>query len=499
MRGWAERAAVAALLAVCAWSCGALAYVFGRAVPFPFELEWGESASLCMAHRLASGQPLYAAPSLEHVAVPYPPLYYALGAVLARWLGWGLPTFRLLSLAAFVATAAGMAWLVRRETANRTAAVVAVGCYAAFFELSGAWYHLARVDSLFVCLLWWGLATLCCARSQRTVLLAAGLFSLAFLVKQTLLLVLPFLLVIVVVARRRWWVAFVAVLGGLLGLSVLAGDRLSNGWFRFYVFEFQVQRGFHLELATAFLRQAGLPLALVAAAGALAWMRGARQTPQVALRQWPWLLATAGCLAVGLAAIAQPGGAFNNAMPLFACLGTLAGLGFGFFPAGTRTIEWRSMYCLLLAGACAAAGYDPGRYVPRPADLAAGRRVVEVLAALPDPVWIPHTPSYYFLTGHRPFAHQAALWDIGRSDATEAKRVVVEALLAAIARRAFSGVVLGREEGLVHAALRQAGYRPVFLHAEPDGLWTKTGFRWRPEVLFLRDAHAARTPPASPR
>lgn len=497
-RRWAERAALAALLAVSVWHCLALGYVFARAVPFPFELEWSESASLCMAHRLAAGQPLYAAPSLEHVPVAYPPLYYVLGVILAGWLGWGLPALRVLSVAAFVATAAGIAWLTRRETASRAAALVAVGCHAACFELSGAWYHLARVDSLFVCLLWWGLAVLHGARGRRAALLAAGLFFLAFLVKQTLLLFLPFLLLTALVARRRWAGTFAISLGVLLGTAVAAGNHLTGGWFRFYILDFQVQRGFDATLAAAYLRQSWVPLALLGAAVALAWVRGGR-AGAAARRHWPWLVAAAACLAVGLAAIAQPGGAANNAMPLFACVATLAGLGFAFFPPEPRAGAWRAGYCLLLAGALVAARYDPGRYVPRAVDRAAGQRVVAALAGLPDPVWIPHTPSYYFLTGHRPFAHQAALWDIGKSDKTEARRELVAEILTAIGRRAFSGVVLGGQEGLIHAALRQHGYRPVALHPGPDGLWAKTGFRWRPEVLFLRDGG---TPPgelAAPR
>ncbi len=481
------------MLVVCGWYCAALAYVVVRAVPFPFELEWSESASLCMAHRVATGQPLYAAPSIEHVPVPYPPLYYVLGGYLARWLGWGLPTLRLLSLAAFLATVAGMAWLVRRETASWAAALVAVGCYAACFEPSGAWYHLARIDSLFVCFLWWGLAVLHRASSHRATLLAAALFFLAFLVKQTLLLLLPFLLVIVLVARRSWMATFAASLGALLGLTVLVGNHLTGGWFHFYILDYQVQRGFDLALVAAYLRQVWVPLALLGAAVALARLLGARSGREAARRYCPWLLAAAGSLAVGLSAIAQPGGAANNAMPLYACLATLAGIGFALIPPHSQHGVFRAVYCLLLGGALAALWYDPGKYTPRAVDYAAGQRVVKALSGLPDPVWIPHTPSYYFLTGHRPFAHQVALWDIGKSVDTQAQRKLVGQILTAISRRTFAGV-----EGHIHAALRQHGYRSIRLHPEPDGLWAKTGFRWRPEVLFLRDKATGQGGPLAP-
>lgn len=482
------RVVLAALLVVCGWYCVALAHVFVRAVPFPFELEWAESASLCMAHRVATGQPLYTAPSIEHTPVPYPPLFFFLGGHLARWVGLGLPMLRLLSLAAFVATAAGIAWLVRRETTSWAAAFVAVGCYAACFELSGAWYHLARIDSLFVCCLWWGLAVLHRAASHRAALLAAALFFLAFLAKQTLLLFLPFLLVIVWLAKRRWMATFAASLGVAISIAVSVGNDLTDGWFRFYIFDFQVQRGFDLVLLLDYVKQFLVPLALFLTAVALAWSRGARHAWEAARRQWPWLLSAAASLAVALSAIAQPGGAANNAMPFCACLSTLVGLGFAHFAQEAGLGTARVGYCLLVGSALATLWYDPEGYAPHPVDYSAGRRVVEALAGLPDPVWIPHTASYYFLAGHRPFAHQATLWDIGRSDAVEAKRELVAQILAGISRHAFAGVVLGREEGLIHEALRQHGYRPVRLQSEPDGLWTKTGLRWRPEVLFLRDA-----------
>lgn len=103
---------------------------------------------------------------------------------------------------------------------------------------------------------------------------------------------------------------------------------------------------------------------------------------------------------------------------------------------------------------CAALWHNPGSYVPQREDSSAGRRVLEASAGLPDPVWIPHATGYYFLTGHRPFAHQASLWDSGKSNAVEAKRTLVAQMLAAINRRAFTGVVLGSKEGHIHAALR---------------------------------------------
>ncbi|HPC83010.1 MAG TPA: glycosyltransferase family 39 protein [Thermoanaerobaculaceae bacterium] len=485
-----ERVVRAALVGLCGWHCLALAFVFLRAAPFPYELEWMEGASLGMAHRASSGLPMYTPPSIEHTPVAYPPLYFLLGSVLVRWLGAALPALRALSLVAFGTTAAGMAWLVRRETTSWTAALAAVGCYAACFEASGAWYHLARVDSLFVCLVWWGLVALSRARSHRGMLAAALLFFAAFLTKQTLLLLLPFLLGLAIVGKRRWVATFAGSLGAGVGLAIFVGNRSTGGWFRYYILDMHAQRGFDLGLLAAYGRQFWLPLALLAGAVALAWARGGRGEGVVRRQVWPWLVATAGCLAVSGAAIAQPGGAANNAMPLYVCLATLAGLGFASFRREAGHDAFRTGYCLLLAGALAALWYDPGRYTPRAADYAAGRRVVEALAALPDPVWIPHTPSYYFLTGHRPFAHQVALWDVGKSDAVGAKRELVDQILAAIGRRAFSGVVLGRDEGLVHAALRQYGYRPVDLHPDPAGLWTRTGFRWRPEVLFLRDPAA---------
>src|ERR1017187_10900310 len=54
---------------------------------YPFPLEWLESNSLIEVHRILAGRQLYPAPTIGYVPDGYPPLYFAVSAMVARVAG----------------------------------------------------------------------------------------------------------------------------------------------------------------------------------------------------------------------------------------------------------------------------------------------------------------------------------------------------------------------------------------------------------------------------
>src|SRR6201986_542202 len=183
----APRAARLAAALVGLAAIGAYLFVALTRLRFPFPPESPEGDSLVEVHRILAGQPLYPAPTAGYVPDGYPPLYFFLSAAVARVLGAGYLSLRLVSLVSSLACFALLARLVQRETGSIAAGTGAAGVFAATYFTAGAWLDIGRVDSLFLAL---SLGALYAARHMRGVrgaIAAGALLAAAALTKQTAL------------------------------------------------------------------------------------------------------------------------------------------------------------------------------------------------------------------------------------------------------------------------------------------------------------------------
>jgi 4-amino-4-deoxy-L-arabinose transferase-like glycosyltransferase len=117
----------------------------------------------------------------------YPPLYFYLSALAAKFTGFSFFPLRLVSFAASCVSGAAIFAIVRREAQDEFPAFIAASLFFGMFHVTGAWLDLARVDSLFLAFL---LLAFYFARATRPSSAAfAGIFAaLAFLTKQTALI-----------------------------------------------------------------------------------------------------------------------------------------------------------------------------------------------------------------------------------------------------------------------------------------------------------------------
>lgn len=62
-------------------------YTAARRMRYPYDVEWIESGILVEVMRIAHGQPLYTAPTLDYIPFLYGPLYFYLAAALSKVTG----------------------------------------------------------------------------------------------------------------------------------------------------------------------------------------------------------------------------------------------------------------------------------------------------------------------------------------------------------------------------------------------------------------------------
>ena len=120
--GHADKIALVAVASFYLITC--LIIVFKR-LPFPFELEWMEGASVLQVQRILDHEPLYTAPSIHFVPLIYNPFYFYVSALLATFTGNDFLPLRLVSVLSSVGCFALIFKFVYRRTTSHFASWIA--------------------------------------------------------------------------------------------------------------------------------------------------------------------------------------------------------------------------------------------------------------------------------------------------------------------------------------------------------------------------------------
>jgi 4-amino-4-deoxy-L-arabinose transferase-like glycosyltransferase len=472
-----------ALWGLALYYLAAFFFLAWRHILYPFELEWMEGGMLDHVNRLLQGKQLYAPPSLEFTAFSYAPLYFYLAAALGKLFGAGFALLRSISVLATLATLLLIGRWVWLECGSRRAGALAAALYLACYPVSGSWYDLARVDSLFLLLLLGGFYLLRRGRSTAGVLGAALLLALAFFCKQTALIITLPVLVHYLVSEKsfRRWIFLAAWLMLLLGIGGLM-QRSSDGWFAYYLFYLPSQHPpvywrIHHFWIDYFFKP--LPFATLAIAAAMLvgrWWRGTNLFWlffAIGLFGGPWLASV-------------PSGAFHNVvMPAHAALALLVAPALaGWRSAGlgrhslTQLQGIAVLQLLMLL-------YNPLAHLPVPDDRQAGMELIRRLTAAPGPVWIPGHGYLARMAGKEGCAHRCAMDDVLRGKDEPGKAGLQREMNEAI-RSGKYAVLVADSHGLPVAVppAYQPG-RPIF--SARDCFYPVTGWQTRPEVWYERE------------
>ncbi len=498
-REWGRASWILAAVAAAAAIAGFLIVSLSR-IQYPFALEWMEGGSVDHVRRILSGQSIYVESTLDFVPFIYTPLYFYASAFIALLLGDGFLPLRLLSLLSTLASLAALFLLVHREVRDRIAALVASGLFAATFAASGAWFDLARVDSLFLALYAFSVVVLRRTASRGGLLLAGALLGLSILTKQTAVAAgLPLLLYALLVHGRRC-VWFAGSIAAVVGTASLVFNLETRGWYFYYVL-LPGQDVWDWKKAGQFLTHdllAPLPVATIACVGLLVLFTRRRRRESLIF----WGLLAAGVLAAAFVSRARSGGYLNVLMPLHWVLAAA----FGVAIAEARKVEAGALspngwtppgrFSLLAAAASlfqlALLAYDPRPQIPAEGDRAAGAEVVDLLKGASGEVFIPLHAYLAGMAGKRIYLQGNAGIDSLRAGDTRVRDMLVTNLDEAIREQRFDLIILDKSgllswnrlgpliRGSLEASYEESG--PVFESRKV--FWPVTGARTRPEVIW---------------
>ncbi len=482
---WSRRVAALCALAFIALY---LAVAVAR-LRYPFELEWMEGASADAVARVLAGRTLYAAPSLAFVPLNYPPVYFYLAAAVSKLTGPGLLPLRLVSLLSSLGCMGVLFAMARREAGTAHAGLLAAGLFAATFRVAGAWFDIARVDSLFLFLFLCAMALVRFGGAGVRAQVLAGLcLALSFFTKQGALAALPVMLLCLLPGRRR--MVFLATAAVAMAGGTLLLDRLHAGWYRYFLYELPARHAWNAAAAATFaLRDLLRPLPIACLLALIpAWASRRREEGRDGLFFVALALGSVGIS--GLSRL-QPGGWDNVLMPAYASLALLFALGAEAArrPPGAGD---RGGPRVLVNLACAVQlvmlAYNPGAQIPTARDRAAGEALVRALSAVKGEVFVPYHGYLPTLAGKRGYAHIWGMDDVIERDPVRGG-VLRDEVVAALRERRFAAVVVesdmieSRSWLLDEAERDYARATPAV--ADRGAFWPVTGIRTRPEWIYL--------------
>jgi len=456
-------------------------------IPYPFELEWLEGNMLEHVLRVLDGEKLYVEPSLSFISCIYTPLYYYLAALLSLIMGKGFLSLRFLSFTATLGTFFIIYRLIKRETSSIFTAIIAVGLYAATYQLSGAWFDIARNDALGLFL---ALVTIYILRfnSNPKGYFLSGLFmSLAIFTRQTfIILFIPLTLYVILTGKRRC-LYFIGSTILITGLGTLVLNSINNGWFFYYTCFLSMNHEFVPSVLTSFWTTDILaPLTIAFTLGILYLYNLYSEKQRTNLLFY--ILVFIGMTGASWIARLHIGGWNNVLMPAYAVVAILFGLGAHWlmvrftFSSLRQEMITRCFIGLTFLAQFYFLMYDPLTQLPSQKDLEAGNRLLETVSSFEGEVLIPYHGYLNTMAGKKSHFHNMAMIDIIRGDPVR-KEKLYEDIETALSEKRYDAIIINAA-WFSEQLEKYYEYRGEVFQ-DNHVFKTVTGFRTRPEYIYI--------------
>ncbi len=455
---------------------------------YPYELEWMEGGILLHIQRVMDGLPLYVQPSLDFTPYIYPPLYYYVCAGFAVVLGNSFFTARIVSLLATLGCFTLIYLIVYKRTRDITTSLAAVGLYACTYRLSGYWFEIARVDSLFLFFLLCGLYTFISNRSSVRNYLTPLFFTLAFLTKQTAIIGIGGIAIATFLNRRgfeRIRITLVSV--ALVILITVWMNQQTDGWFFYYVFQVPDN---HLFISPVLIAFWTLFLTAAAVFCILPFVYPIEKFNRHLIKKIPWELVA--LIFMGYVSKLHWGGYRNVLMPAYAALAISFGFGFHeFFRSRIRKNWGYVLIAVCTLFQLSQLGYYHWQAIPSTASKRQGEQLLQTISQYRGPVFFPSQPWFLFQTKHETQAQEMAIYDVISND--ESNRVnerIEKDFLNRVENRYYEAIITNDSTFLLKPEHFYSYYQLVDSNVCNNDFLPTSGAKVKPSYLFIRNSVA---------
>jgi len=461
-------------------------------IRYPFELNWIEGHILTHVLRILSGKKIYVEPSLEFSSLDYPPIYYYLSAAASSLIGNGFTPLRLVSAVLTLGSFYVIYYIVIKETESKFSGILACCLFAATFKISGGYFDVARIDSLFLFFVLVSLYLIKFATSNKSYILAGVFISMASLTKQTgLMISIPLVLYCFFISWRSA-ILFIGTTVLIIGGGTLILDLLHSGWYYYYVFDLPRQIfTLRKDMLDGFWTRdlmASLSIAVVLSMFYLLSQLYAINKKHFLF----YFLTSVGMIGASWLSRLHIGGAPNVLMPAYAIVAILFGLAFNTvfkfikaIPSDKQQLSESFIYLIYILQFIILI-YNPLLEIPTKRELEAGKKLIYTISQIKGEVYIPCHPYLAYLAGKKNYAHIASIGAIIKLAKNEQLRnKLKDELDRAIKEKKFNAIILNSQdtEALFYDFTKY--YKKQGSLFDNDTVFfTKSGRRTRPEFIY---------------
>ena len=459
-------------------------------ISYPFELEWCEGSSVHQVMKILSGEKIYVPPSLEFISLPYTPLYFYISAAVSKIIGIGFTPLRIVSFISSLGCFLIIFFLVKRETRSNFAGLLSASLFAATFRTSGAWFDIARVDSLFLFLLLMSIYIIKLNDSSISLILAGILVSLSFLTKQTALIIsVPIMLYCILLDRYRsifYFGTIILIIGG----STLLLNYMHDRWFNYYVFKVPTFAPLLKNMFVVFWAKDIIAPMFIACSMSVFYLfvQISKSNKKNALF---YFLTSIGMVSGALLPRLHLGGYVNVLLPAYAIISIFFGLAthttlefIQGIPINKRKFTEICLYLICIIQ-FVVLKYDPLSQIPTKEDLAAGKDFINTLSHLQGDIIVPSHPYLPILAGKRSYAHDYLMYETLCGNFSLIKAKLNSEIVQAIREKRFSAIILDSPFPWFQEEISKNYLNQGSVFTNPSVFWPVTGRSTRPEFIYV--------------
>lgn len=459
-------------------------------VSYPFELEWIEGGSVVQVQRILDGQPLYIYPSINFVPFIYTPLYFQISSLVAYVTGNGFFPLRLVSFISSLGCFIFIFLIVYRRTLSRYASFIASCFYAAMFHISGSWFDIARVDSLFLFFLLAGIYAFESPSKFTRNILSPALLFLSFFTKQSALIFAVFLLFGVLITRKR----YDRILYPLFFIFLLVGsfallNTTTEGWYKYYIFDLPSQHAIIRPELIGFWKNdifQHLPIALIICA--VPFLRIGDNANVKSDRVAQDSLIFGGLVITSYLSRIHSGAAENVLMAAYAGIAIYFGIGLSsVFKMIVQNDVIKIIFILLITTQFASLFYPPLQQIPSAMDKQQGERLQQLISGFKGEVYLSGHPWYAQRMNKPSQAQDMAVLDIMRASGSEQwKQKLAQDMINAVSEKRYEAFIVDHKQFILRPRNFDKNYQLIDTNLSGDAFHPVAGSDFRPSFIYVR-------------
>lgn len=413
---------------------------------YPFELELLEGNMLVSVQRVITGLKIYVRPSMEFVPYYYPPLYFYFSAIFVKIFGLNFFSLRLVSFISSIVSVIIIYSLVKRETKSKFAGLISSCLFTASYGASGAWFDVARVDSLFLAFVLLAIYLMRFKNSLPSNILTGIFLSLAIFTKQTAtIIILPILLFFLLVKRKKAFLIITTIII-IVSIGSLALNILYDGWYFFYVWKLPHNNPLiFVSITIDYWRNDIFGRFLFAFILGIFYLISKFIGKEKLISTF-YLSVLMGAIITSWFGRLYAGGGHNALLPIHAVIAIIFGIALTSIPekfqfkSHQNTVNLISLYLIGLIQFIVLL-YNPVKLIPTKRDKLKGKMFLETMAQLKGDIYINDHQYLNHLVGKKSFADRRAMLDVIREDPKGEGKRLKDDLLQTIKEREFSAII----------------------------------------------------------